>query len=105
MAEVRFNYGDKFTQTTNTNTGIGSTIPSSKLDISGGTRAGSLSVTGIASLSSYRGVVEKLSATRNISINAGESASVTEIKVSPGSIFRPYLMYLTGYPATNVPCV
>ena len=85
MAEVRFNYGDKFTQTTNTNTGIGSTIPSSKLDISGGTRAGSLNVTGIASLSSYRGVVEKLSATGNLSINAGESASVTEIKVSTGS--------------------
>ena len=85
MAEVRFNYGDKFTQTTNTNTGIGSTIPSSKLDISGGTRAGSLNVTGIASLSSYRGVVEKLSATGNLGINAGESASVTEIKVSTGS--------------------
>ena len=36
MAEIRFNYGDKFTQTTNTNTGIGSTIPSAKLDIAGG---------------------------------------------------------------------
>ena len=85
MAEVRFNYGDKFTQTSNSNTGIGSTIPASKLDVKGGTRAGSLSVTGIASLSSYRGVVEKLSATGNISINAGESASITEIKVSTGS--------------------
>ena len=27
MAEIRFNYGDKFTQTTDTNTGIGSTNP------------------------------------------------------------------------------
>ena len=35
MAEVRFNYGDKFTQTTNTNTGIGSTIPTSTLDVDG----------------------------------------------------------------------
>ena len=57
MAEVRFNYGDKFTQTSNSNTGIGSTIPASKLDVKGGTRAGSLSVTGIASVSSYRGVL------------------------------------------------
>ena len=85
MAVLRFNYGDKFTQTSNSNTGIGSTIPASKLDVKGGTRAGSLSVTGIASLSSYRGVVEKLSATGNISSNAGESSSITEIKVSTGS--------------------
>ena len=48
MAEIRFNYGDKFTQTTDTNTGIGSTNPAAKLDIAGGTSAGSLRVSGIA---------------------------------------------------------
>ena len=101
MAEVRFNYGDKFTQTTNTNTGIGSTIPSSKLDISGGTRAGSLNVTGIASLSSYRGVVEKLSATGNLGINAGESASVTEIKVSTGSTINVSTGATSGQSSIN----
>ena len=36
MAEIRFNYGDKFTQPVDNNVGIGSTIPSAKLDISGG---------------------------------------------------------------------
>ena len=52
MAEIRFNYGDKFTQTSDSNTGIGSTNPAAKLDIAGGTSAGSLRVSGIASLSS-----------------------------------------------------
>ena len=40
MAEIRFNYGDKFTQTSDSNTGIGSTIPAGKLDIAGGTVQG-----------------------------------------------------------------
>ena len=45
MAEIRFNYGDKFTQTTNTNTGIGSTIPAGKLDVAGAARVSSHQVT------------------------------------------------------------
>ena len=53
MAEIRFNYGDKFTQTSDSNTGIGSTIPAGKLDVAGNTKAGSLRVTGIATLSSF----------------------------------------------------
>ena len=48
MAEIRFNYGDKFTQTTNTNTGIGSTIPAGKLDVAGAASAGSLRVSGLS---------------------------------------------------------
>ena len=32
MAEIRFNYGDKFTQPVNNNVGIGSTIPAAKLE-------------------------------------------------------------------------
>ena len=39
MAEIRFNYGDKFTQTSDSNTGIGSTIPAGKLDVAGAASA------------------------------------------------------------------
>ena len=86
MTEVRFNYGDKFTQTTNTNTGIGSTIPAAKLDIAGGTSAGSLRVSGIATLSSYQGFVNtKLTLTDNINVDADQSGSVSgEVVVSTG---------------------
>ena len=38
-------------------------------------------------------------------LGKGSKSKQRTVKVSPGSIFRPYLMYLTGYPATNVPCV
>ena len=86
MAEIRFNYGDKFTQTTDTNTGIGSTIPAAKLDIAGGTSAGSLRVSGIASLSSYQGFVNtKLTSTENIIVEAGQSGSVSgEVVIGTG---------------------
>ena len=87
MAEIRFNYGDKFTQTSDSNTGIGSTIPAAKLDISGGTSAGSLRVTGIATLSSVSGFVNtKLTtSTQDIIVEAGQSGSVSgEVVVSAG---------------------
>ena len=86
MGEIRFNYGDKFTQTTDTNTGIGSTIPTAKLDIAGGTSAGSLRVSGIASLSSYQKFVNtKLSTTEDLIVEAGNSGSVSgEVVVSTG---------------------
>ena len=86
MAEIRFNYGDKFTQTTDTNTGIGSTNPAAKLDIAGGTSAGSLRVSGIATLSSYQGFVNtKLTPTENIIVEAGQSGSVSgEVVVGTG---------------------
>ena len=87
MAEIRFNYGDKFTQTTNTNTGIGSTIPAAKLDISGGTSAGSLRVSGIATLSSYQGFVNtKLTTpTEGVIVEAGQSGSVSgEVVIGTG---------------------
>ena len=51
MTEIRFNYGDKFTQTSDSNTGIGSATPEAKLDVIGNTKAGSLRVIGIATLS------------------------------------------------------
>ena len=86
MAEIRFNYGDKFTQTSDSNTGIGSTIPAGKLDVAGGTSAGSLRVSGIATLSSYQGFVNtKLTPTENIIVEAGQSGSVSgEVVVSTG---------------------
>ena len=87
MAEIRFNYGDKFTQTTDTNTGIGSTIPAGKLDVAGNTKAGSLRVTGIATLSSVSGFVNtKLTtSTQDMIVEAGNSGSVSgEVVVSTG---------------------
>ena len=86
MAEIRFNYGDKFTQTTDTNTGIGSTNPAAKLDVAGGTSAGSLRVSGIATLSSYQGFVNtKLSTTEDLIVEAGQSGSVSgEVVIGTG---------------------
>ena len=86
MAEIRFNYGDKFTQTTDTNTGIGSTIPAGKLDVAGTSSAGSLRVSGIATLPSYQGFVNtKLTSTDNITVDAGQSGSVSgEVVVGTG---------------------
>ena len=87
MAEIRFNYGDKFTQPVNNNIGIGSTIPAAKLDIAGGTSAGSLRVSGIATLSSYQGFVNtKLTPpTEGMIVEAGQSGSVSgEIVVGTG---------------------
>ena len=87
MVEIRFNYGDKFTQTTNTNTGIGSTIPAGKLDVAGNTSAESLRVSGIATLSSYQGFVNtKLTTnTEDLIVEAGQSGSVSgEVVVSTG---------------------
>ena len=87
MAEIRFNYGDKFTQTSDSNTGIGSTIPAGKLDVAGNTKAGSLRVTGIATLSSVSGFVNtKLTtSTQDMIVEAGNSGSVSgEVVVSTG---------------------
>jgi len=86
MAEIRFNDGDKFTQTSDSNTGIGSTIPAGKLDIAGGTSAGSLRVSGIATLSSYQGFVNtKLSTTEDLIVEAGQSGSVSgEVVIGTG---------------------
>ena len=86
MAEIRFNYGDKFTQTSDSNTGIGSTIPAGKLDVAGNTSAGSLRVSGIATLSSYQGFVNtKLSTTEDLIVEAGQSGSVSgEVVIGTG---------------------
>jgi len=87
MAEIRFNYGDKFTQTSDSNTGIGSTNPAGKLDVAGGASAGSLRVSGIATLSSYQGFVntKMTTPTEGMIVEAGQSGSVSgEVVVSTG---------------------
>ena len=87
MAEIRFNYGDKFTQTSDSNTGIGSAIPAGKLDVAGNTKAESLRVSGIATLSSVSGFfnTKLTSNTDNIIVEAGQSGSVSgEVVVSSG---------------------
>ena len=86
MTEIRFNYGDKFTQPVNNNIGIGSTIPASKLDVAGAASAGSLRVSGIASLSSYQGFVNtKLSTREDFIVEAGQSGSVSgEVVIGTG---------------------
>ena len=87
MAEIRFNYGDKFTQTSDSTTGIGSTIPAGKLDVAGNTKAGSLRVTGIATLSSVSGFVNtKLTtSTQDMIVEAGNSGSVSgEVVIGTG---------------------
>ena len=86
MTEIRFNYGDKFTQPVSNNVGIGSTIPTAKLDVAGGASAGSLRVSGIATLSSYQGFVNtKLSTTENLILEAGQSGSVSgEVVIGTG---------------------
>ena len=57
-----------------------------KLDVAGGTSAGSLRVSGIATLSSYQGFVNtKLSTTEDLIVEAGNSGSVSgEVVVSTG---------------------
>ena len=99
MAEIRFNYGDKFTQTTDTNTGIGSTIPAGKLDVAGTASAGSLRVTGIATLSSVSGFVNtKLTtSTQDMIVEAGNSGSVSgEVVVSTGQTISVSTAATTG---------
>ena len=103
MAEIRFNYGDKFTQTSDSNTGIGSTIPAGKLDVAGGTSAGSLRVSGIATLSSYQGFVNtKLSTTENLIVEAGQSGSVSgEVVIGTGQTISVSTGATTGQGGIN----
>ena len=86
MAEIRFNYNEKFAQSS-TNSGIGSATPEAKLDVIGNTSAKSLRVSGIATLSSYQGFVNtKLTTnTDDLIVESGQSGSVSgEVLVSTG---------------------
>ena len=55
---TRFGHLDDFTLKNN-NVGIGTSTPQEKMEIIGGTRSQDLNVTGIATLTSARGFIEK----------------------------------------------
>ena len=86
MAEFRQGYFDDYTQQ-NGNVGIGTSISNEKLEIIGGTTSQKLSVSGIATLTSASGFVDKhLQYTEDIlGVNQGDSGTLSgEIIVGSG---------------------
>jgi len=85
MATKRFGYLDDFTLK-NSKVGIGTSTPSEKLEVIGGTKSGDVVVLGIATLTSYSGFQNKnTSYTGNIKIESGESGTLSgEIVVGSG---------------------
>ena len=85
MATKRFGYLDDFTLK-NTKVGIGTSTPQEKLEVVGGTRSKDIKVIGIATLTSYEGFQNtKTSYVENISINSGESGTLSgEVVVGAG---------------------
>ena len=86
MATKRFGYLDDFTLK-GQKVGIGTSTPSEKLEVIGGTRGGDVVVTGIATLTSYEGFQnKKTSYVENISINSGESGTLSGEIVIDGDV-------------------
>ena len=85
MAITRFGHLDDFTQK-NTNVGIGTSTPQDKMEVIGGTRSQDLNVTGIATLTSPRGFIEKHTGyAENVNITEGDSGTLSgEIVVGSG---------------------
>ena len=85
MATKRFGYLDDFTLK-NTNVGIGTSDPTDKIEVVGGTRSKDIVVTGIATLTSYEGFLNKnTSYTGNVNITGGESGTLSgEIVIGAG---------------------
>ena len=85
MASTRFGHLDDFTLK-NTNVGIGTSSPQDKMEVIGGTRSQDLNVTGIATLTSPRGFIEKHTGyVENVNITAGDSGTLSgEIVVGSG---------------------
>jgi hypothetical protein len=76
MAEFRQGYFDDYSQQ-NGNVGIGTSISQEKLEIIGGTTSSELSVSGIATLTSASGFIEKrLQYTENVRIDQGDSGTL-----------------------------
>ena len=86
MAEFRQGYLDDYTQITSGNIGIGTSISNEKLEIIGGTTSQELSVTGIATLTSFSGFIKKhTDYNENIDFDAGDSGTLSgEIIVGTG---------------------
>ena len=85
MATKRFGYLDDLSLK-NQKVGIGTSTANEKLEVLGGTRGGDVVVTGIATLTSYEGFQnKKTSYVENISINSGESGSLSEIVIGTGT--------------------
>ena len=86
MAEIRQGYLDDYTQITSGNIGIGTTISNEKFEIIGGTTSQELSVTGIATLSSFSGFIKKHTEyNEDVDFDAGDSGTLSgEIIVGVG---------------------
>ena len=85
MATTRFGHLDDFTHK-NSKVGIGTSTPTEALEVIGGSRTKDIAVTGIATLTSYEGFQnKKTSYVENISINSGESGTLSgEIVIGAG---------------------
>ena len=86
MAEIRQGYLDDYTQITSGNIGIGTTISNEKFEIIGGTTSQELSVTGIATFSSFSGFIKKhTDYNEDVNMTAGDSGTLSgEIIVGAG---------------------
>ncbi len=85
MSTKRFGYLDDFTLK-GQKVGIGTSTPSEKLEVIGGTRSQDIKVTGIATLTSYEGFQNKnTSYTENVNITGGESGTLSgEVVIGAG---------------------
>ena len=85
MAITRFGHLDDFTQKNN-KVGIGTSTPQEKMEVIGGTRSQDLNVTGIATLTSAGGFIEKHTGfADNVNMTAGDSGTLSgEIVVGSG---------------------
>ena len=85
MATKRFGYLDDLSLK-GQKVGIGTSTGNEKLEVVGGTRGGGVSVTGIATLTSYSGFDNtKTSFTDNITIDSGESGTLSgEVVIGAG---------------------
>ena len=86
MAEIRQGYLDDYTQITNGNIGIGTSISNEKLEIIGGTTAQELNVTGVSTFTDVSGFVKKhTNYTENVGISSGNSGTLSgEVIVGSG---------------------
>jgi len=102
MATTRFGYLDDFTLK-NSKVGVGTSTPQDKLEVIGGSKSGDLVVTGIATLTSYKGFQnKKTSFVDNITIDSGDSGTLSgEIVVGTGLTISVSTGATTGQGSIN----